>query len=515
MGCVLKITTFLFYMFLVVFVVSSALYSLNLYDEGVILVGAGNILKGLIPYKDFWTLYTPGQFYLFAILEVFSKDVLILRVFSLLINFALIFVGYKFFDKRKNITWLYLLIVASVFSLYPLFFRSVISGVTLISANLIFLIKYFRSSNKKYLLYAGSIMGFAAIFRHDMAGISYLIFIILLPMIDIKFNKINFKQSLKSLLYYILGTSLIFIPLLLYFLINVKSDELINQLIYFPMNDFSNARELGLPNFIDLLSLNSIKDIVVGLWESLLFYFPVLIGIYTFIRIILNFKSISNDTKIILYLLISTSFVFYVHALLRPDTEHVIPSVIISLIILLKNFELTQNNKFQKFVKATLIIFFVTVPIMYKIIDLNRYVINGTKFNSENISYIYGPKYGGELINKVSNAIESNTNINDKIYLAPGSHFKVDKNAILLYYMTNRQPAVKYYEVHPGISDSKPVQNYLIKNLKLNNAKLIVKEHIYSLEDKSNTTIIDKYISNNYIKINNYDNFDILIRKMH
>ena len=40
---------------------------LNYYDEGLVLLNATNILHGDIPYRDFWTLYAPGYYYLLAL----------------------------------------------------------------------------------------------------------------------------------------------------------------------------------------------------------------------------------------------------------------------------------------------------------------------------------------------------------------------------------------------------------------------------------------------------------------
>ncbi|MBK1662641.1 hypothetical protein, partial [Paracraurococcus ruber] len=53
---------------------------LNPYDEGIILVGAERVLQGEVPYRDFWTMYGPGQFYLLAALQqVFGISDLALR----------------------------------------------------------------------------------------------------------------------------------------------------------------------------------------------------------------------------------------------------------------------------------------------------------------------------------------------------------------------------------------------------------------------------------------------------
>lgn len=48
---------------------ASALYDvigvtrgINVYDEGLAVVGATRVLAGEIPYRDLWTLYGPGQY---------------------------------------------------------------------------------------------------------------------------------------------------------------------------------------------------------------------------------------------------------------------------------------------------------------------------------------------------------------------------------------------------------------------------------------------------------------------
>jgi Dolichyl-phosphate-mannose-protein mannosyltransferase len=43
-------------------------------DEGIVLQGAERILRGEVPYRDFFTFYTPGSFYFLAVLFKFFGD---------------------------------------------------------------------------------------------------------------------------------------------------------------------------------------------------------------------------------------------------------------------------------------------------------------------------------------------------------------------------------------------------------------------------------------------------------
>src|SRR5262244_1605743 len=50
-------------------------------DEGIILQGAERILHGEVPYRDFFSFYTPGSFYLIALLfSVFGDSFAVARI---------------------------------------------------------------------------------------------------------------------------------------------------------------------------------------------------------------------------------------------------------------------------------------------------------------------------------------------------------------------------------------------------------------------------------------------------
>src|SRR5436190_8902458 len=49
---------------------------LSPYDEGLMLYGAEQVTKGKLPYRDFWTLYGPGAFYVLgALFDAFGPSV--------------------------------------------------------------------------------------------------------------------------------------------------------------------------------------------------------------------------------------------------------------------------------------------------------------------------------------------------------------------------------------------------------------------------------------------------------
>ncbi|MGC9064508.1 MAG: hypothetical protein ACP5JL_07525 [bacterium] len=67
----------------------------NIYDEGIVVYGANRVFNGEIPYRDFWTMYAPGQFYMVALLyRLFGIGLFPVRVYSAVINFLIAVLAY-------------------------------------------------------------------------------------------------------------------------------------------------------------------------------------------------------------------------------------------------------------------------------------------------------------------------------------------------------------------------------------------------------------------------------------
>src|SRR5438477_12138360 len=58
-------------------------------DEGIILQGSARILRGEIPYRDFFSFYTPGSYYLVAFLFRFAGDSLVVARIGLAVAGAI------------------------------------------------------------------------------------------------------------------------------------------------------------------------------------------------------------------------------------------------------------------------------------------------------------------------------------------------------------------------------------------------------------------------------------------
>jgi uncharacterized membrane protein len=73
----------IFFILSVLFISPILLHETYEYDEGIILCGADRVLHGELPYRDFWTMYSPGQYYILSILfRLIGRSLLTERLFD-------------------------------------------------------------------------------------------------------------------------------------------------------------------------------------------------------------------------------------------------------------------------------------------------------------------------------------------------------------------------------------------------------------------------------------------------
>ena len=75
--------------------------NLNNLDEVWIFNTARNIANGLLPYKDFNLVTTPGlPIFCGIILKIFGTEMLVMRVIAIIINSLVMFMIYKTFYRK-------------------------------------------------------------------------------------------------------------------------------------------------------------------------------------------------------------------------------------------------------------------------------------------------------------------------------------------------------------------------------------------------------------------------------
>ncbi|MGC8971545.1 MAG: hypothetical protein ACP5K2_05000 [bacterium] len=310
----------------------------NIYDEGIVVYGASRILKGDIPYRDFWTMYAPGQFYTIALLfKLLGTSLFVTRIYSATINFLLVLLVYLIIKKISNHRIALLSFILSTLWMggWGLFHSSPTPAGTFWSLlGIFFVVDFLCNKNPLILFIGGIITGIAAIFRHDIGGYTFISStIVLLPYIYLRIGNRDILNTIKIWGKYLLGTIMGFILFASYFLIKVPIRDLVFDLIIFPARVFPKVRDLPYPPF----AFN---------FYSFLFYFPIIIYIIGGILILFNlfkWKDLEDrEWAIILFWIIG--LFFFNQAWVRSDVPHLLPTIIPAIMLLasLYNSKLVQ-----------------------------------------------------------------------------------------------------------------------------------------------------------------------------
>src|ERR1019366_1617224 len=142
---------------------------IQLYDEGVLCTGAETVLRGGLPYRDFWTAYGPGQYYLLAgLFKLFGTTLLVARVYTIFVEWIVTILAYSIGRKLTgSLGGLVSSVTVAVWLnldrsvLYPMVpaLLFVLAGYLLLS---------YSSSNPKLIVVAGLLVGCAVLVRHDL-----------------------------------------------------------------------------------------------------------------------------------------------------------------------------------------------------------------------------------------------------------------------------------------------------------------------------------------------------------
>lgn len=238
------------------------------------------------------------------------------------------------------------------------------------------------------------------------------------------------------------------------------------------------------------------------------FYIPVVICAATTllisIELILKKKVDKKIASIIILLLLAAFYLQQV--IVRADPGHLAAAFAPSAILfgLLFTYDMGKS-KFLKAVK-TAGIFYVSLLMalfIYKNLELyykNFIAKTFIKKTIKEVKFKHGSAYlpddGRADFIALVKYIEDNTVAGEKIYIGNLKHMVPQYGwNELVYFLTERLPAVKYYEMHPGLQDDEAVQREMVRSLEENGTRVLL---LRDFGDTQKLGPLDKYIKASY-----------------
>lgn len=505
--------------FIAIFILSLFITPVS-YDEGLAFMGAKSVLNGLTPYKDFWTIYAPGQYYLNAgIMSIFGDYIIALRIFT---GISIFIIGYlinrilmEFTDKKVIFPGIISFVL--LFSV-NFFGRAIPSAILLILILILIISNYIKSKNSKMLIIAGILTTVITVFRQDFgaySAISLFLFFIYYSLFIDKNEK--YKAITKNIGIYFASYLISIAPVIFHFIYYSGLDNVYNQLFYFPFNVFPNYRKID-------LGFDAIFHLKFGIIGALTFIYLIIISnirLFYFISIFpikLNFKFNNINYKVILLSLFM--FMISFQAALRQDFEHLVPVTLFVMILIIFEYLYKPGNKTIKYFNLALILFLLSLPIL-------NFAKNAKEIKNNTFEMNYAKSLKFTPINKVQNddlkiisqKIDYTTLPEEKVFICNSFNDRIYINDILLYIYINKMPSSRVYELHPGFATHQAGQSEIIDDLNSAKNRIIIQEEIPIIEEgnlsskSSGAFFLDNFIKYNYYEFYSKGKYKMSIRR--
>jgi len=519
------------------------------YDEFLSLYGAERVLRGGLPYRDFWTMYGPAQFYIIAaFFKLFGVNALAGRVYDALIRAGIAcacFVLVAMLAPRRwalvafgaVLVWLTCIHVPAYnFPAYAALLGSLISAI--------FFARFLRNNDDTRMLFlSGLAVSVTATIRHDSGFYLCLAQLLMLAWVTVlKPSAIGVRiQALRDFgrlaVRYFAGVVLIAGPLYLWLLLRVGFHPLFYDLIYVPAVIYPKVRRLP---FLSAEALSLLRHPLswqgrLGL-EAIVVVFPILAILSVFLCLLVTRRSnsrIFNATwrRQTFAMLLLLGILFFVKGLIRVSPIQMMQSIVVAVILITVLFG--HRNRLGRLPRLSLYAcaFFLALcsyPLAFHLLPYARH----------NLASLLHPQAQGSLFHdchrpadldrarclelepEVTAAVEDierRTSPQDKIYVGSGHHDRLMLNDVRLYFLSGRSSITPWYDLHPGVQTTLSIQNEIIDAMRRNPPKVIVLNTAWDNPVEPNqgsvssgVTALDNYIHSHYTQQKTYGSIAIL-----
>lgn len=505
------------------------------YDEFLSLYGADRVLHGDLPYRDFWTMYGPAQFYLLAgFFKLFGTSILTGRFYDALIRAGIACSSFALARLLTPARWALVAFAAVILWLaclyYPAYNFPVYPAMLASLISCIFFSRFLEHpSNEKHLFLAGLLVSIATTFRHDSGFYIFLAEFLMMLWIDMRTRtgmalRSRLRIFGRQILIYLGGVVLIAGPVYGAILWHVGYQNLFYDLFYVPGVIYPKVRNLP------FLSAETLQQLHHPLsWdgriavESLIVFFPILLMISALLCLLTSRQSRifpttwQRQTFSLLFLLAS---LFFVKGLIRVGPVQMMQSIIVCLIVLAVVFG--HLSQLDRRVTASLYITsaylaFCTLPVLSHLVGFARNNLRDTIHPSAPESFYHRCHPSAELsrarciliepsVVKAVTAIEHRSSPDQPIYVGDGRHDRIFWNDVRLYFLSERRSITRWYDLHPGVQTTLPIQNQIIDSMQHLDPPVIVLNSTWDntiepnqSQYSSGVTVLDRYIRAHYV----------------
>lgn len=504
-------------------------FPLNPYDEGLALVNGMRVLRGDIPFRDYWAIYPPGQSYVLAALfGVVGETVLVERVYDTIVRVLLAFVLYGL-AVRALASWRWALApyvaAATLLAAATFYGYAVFPALLFGFAALLLGFRFLDSGARRWLVGAGLLAGVTSFFRLDLAfytaaalGVLLILQWLFLADVDSGWG-VRTRQLLAALL--AAGGPAALLALLFYGYLGSAAGvtPLVEKLLIFPATTFRAVRHLPYPALLpdwSLLagagSIDARLDRMLG--DYLRFYIPLLV--YALCVGVLLWRGARapsgsarvRPTDVMAAALVVMGSGLFVQALSRYDEIHVLPASLATVILMAWLVrQIPAACWRQPWIAAPVVVLLLAPVLLYfyspysEVSDIVRaYPPQGCFSTLPRAGCV--PTLPGQ--DEVVRMLDVQAPTSAPLFAGLLRHDNVFANDVSIYFLAGRPIATRYHELHPGVTTTQPVQEEMVAELAAQQPPWLVfitwgnPNEPNASRFSSGVTVLDDYIRAHY-----------------
>ncbi len=501
---------------------------LSSYDEGYTVYSAMRVAHGAVPYRDFWTVYAPGQFYVLAgLFKLFGESILVARLWDVLVRFALAVVVYRLAGWLTTPTVAWVMWVVVTVALIPggldfYYGYAVYPALLGCLGSVLALLRYSATGRSRPLLLAGLAVGVATLFRHDFGIYTFvadsLALVVFAPKHDTAPPPPTHAQGgarFRAVGALALGTGAVVLLPALYFLALVPLETLWRDLVVIPATLLRTVFVLPIPPLLP-------GGTGFNLPTWLAFYFPLLVcgAAATLLLLMSRRKLPDQGQRLAILALIGQGLLLFFQVLSRNDSIHRLPAAILALILvgvlLGISLPLVRLRLSRVIVYTTLAIigiYYVGLPIILQLRLVNMWA------NPECGSTL--PRSGCIRLDadqrQAVTYIQAHTMPDTPLYVGLPRHDQVTVNEAMFYFLADRPSATAYHQLMAGVTTTVPVQAQMVAALTRTHAPYVVlwaggewMHEANGTSVSSGVTILDDFLAQHYQPVAHFGDYTIL-----
>jgi hypothetical protein len=452
--------------------------------DGKAINNALRILDGDVPYRDFWTMYAPGHFYLGALLFWVLGTHLWVQALAAQVIVALDAV--VLFGVLRRLALDRRLAMAAAFCLVAVLWETAPELGSYPTALLFLLLSFDRVTayvagrNPTDLVLAGGLCGIAAWFKHDVAFHVTVAMVagltaawILTPLEQ----RQSWVRPLRVLLAVAGGAMIAALPVAA-FLVWQAWPEVWHDLIVFPATDFRVVRGEGYPALLpgrdwfihwlrDPANIGELERLADRLSAWAKGNLAQIVFVAGFATVIAKRHALDDGVKAIALVCLAAMPLFWASAHVQQNTHFHSMWLLGVVLGTLAWTRTVARSRARRFVAAMFALF--TAALLVRpagaIAQMVYFWPDHAQLDVPAASGVRLPRWKYEIYQPILSFIRQHVPPGEPIYVGLVRNDAVVISNQSFYYLAGRPVASPYNELHPGITDRAETQREIIQDV--------------------------------------------------